>query len=207
VSQHITCSACGVDLAGSAEPGSRCPACGDTGRTVHLGLVRETNTVLPITLLARNPNSPRDRRRTFESALSAVQAAIDDNSAGAAQDAVKAALEMIHELEDGRRKPRFEWTLTGWTPAEEDQWRAHVGARNAAHHYSSEAHGIVALGSGDHRDDRLTWDVDPKASAGVRKHSKYGPLQAKAYEDHLAGKPVVPGLRQIAALLERSIAD
>jgi hypothetical protein len=130
---------------------------------------------------------------------------VNDDQTRAAQDAVKGALDAIHWLHDSCHV-RHEWAPIGWTPDETGLWNAHVGARNAAHHHSSETAGLVVLHSGGQRDDRLTWDIDPAAIARAGARSKYGREQASEYKGRLAGKPVLPGLRQIAALLRRSVA-
>jgi hypothetical protein len=157
-----------------------------------------------MTWTARRPNAALGRRHALEAALADAEASIDGNRAGAAQSAVKQALEMIHELEDCRR--RGEWTQSTWSPDDLGLWTAHVGARNAAHHNTSSSAGVIALHSGDQRDDRLTWDVDPASIANLSVFSKkHGPAQAQEYTARLAGKPVVPGMRQILALLKRSV--
>jgi hypothetical protein len=163
MNRRVSCSACGTDLSPSAEPGSKCPECGVTARTVHLELAAEANVASAMTWTARSPNAALGRRHALEAALADAEAAIDGNRAGAAQSSVKQALQMIHEHDDARR--RGEWTRSTWSPDELGMWTAHIGARNAAHHNTSTTAGVVALHSGDKRVDRLTWDVDPASIA------------------------------------------
>jgi len=99
----------------------------------------------------------------------------------AAQRATKRALEAIHELEDSREKQRREWSSSGWSPFEVEVWRAHVGARNIAHHQST---GIVSLHGLGNPDDWLNWSIDPAAVAKLKARSEQ---QANAYRTTWTG--------------------
>ena len=70
-----------------------------------------------------------------EGAVLTLEQAIDAGSVSDAQDALKRALEAVHELADCLQ--RNEWVQADWTPDELGLWHAHIGARNAAHHTSS----------------------------------------------------------------------
>jgi hypothetical protein len=126
-----------------------------------------------------------------------VEAAADARDVGRAQAAVKQALEAIHELEDGRRK-RGEWSNASWTPDELGVWQALIGARNGAHHFSS--HVVHSVGGSNHtpsRDDLRWEDSLPPIDATSR---------AAEYTRRLSGHAVLPTLRDVSALLARTIA-
>lgn len=196
--QRVTCANCGAErpqeIAGDTER-EPCPECGASGVSIEIALASELNLSSSVSWTAQSANSAPARRDALSAAIDDVEAAILAGQAGAAQGATKRALEAIHELDDGRRN-RSEWAENGWTSAETELWRAHVGARNAGHHSSAS---IVALHGGTKTDDRLTWDLPASAVAGL--HSA---AQQKAYNARLAAQQVLPGLRQVAALLRRS---
>lgn len=154
--------------------------------------VRSVSEQLTITdtvsSVARTPNNMQSRRSQLEHALAAVEAAVAANSSSAAHEATKQALETIHELADCAK--RGEWSMSGWSADEIDQWHAHIGARNAAHHHPSTA--IVALYSDNPAEERLRWDIDTTAISSL--HSE---RQAAAYRSRLAGRGVLPALRTL----------
>ena len=102
------------------------------------------------------------------------------------------ALEGIHQLDDARRK-RNEWSWDIWTRDEIELWRAHLGARNGAHHtdwtpiYSYSD----GLGSGER------WSPAPSKINS--------PVERSAYVARLENKPAVASLQAICALLARVI--
>ena len=195
--KRVTCSTCGAELEPTADtqPRTPCSECGGTGRSIAVEVAMELELAASASWVARSGNTPLARRHEIESALAAVEAAVEAGKTGEAQKAVKRALEAVHQLNDCLA--RGEWARMRWTPDDRGLWTAHIGARNAAHHTSAT---VVALHSGDRTDDRLRWDIDSAAIAGLRYKQ-----QAGEYTTHLAGQAVVPSLRQIAALLARSI--
>ena len=200
----VTCTTCGAELPSSFGTGDQrfpCPTCGAT--TTFTGGASLKPSV-SASYSVHTANTATARRQALEAAVAGVESAVDSNTVSDAVSAVKQALEVMHELDDCLR--RGEWTRAGWTPDDCGLWLGHMGARNAAHHHSSPSAGVVALHSGRQRDGRLTWDIDPAAIVGVSNfNKKYGPMQAREYNARLAGKPVLPGLRQIAARLTSSL--
>lgn len=87
----------------------------------------------------------------------------------------------------------------GWTPNEEGLWHAHLGARNAVHHFSSTA---VALHGDGARDARLTWELERHAITELSRRSQ---RQAHEYTVRLAGQPVVTNLRVITSRVSADV--
>lgn len=124
-----------------------------------------------------------------------MEQVIDAGSVSDAQDALKRALEAVHELADCLQ--RNEWVQADWAPDELGLWHAHIGARNAAHHTSSA---VAVLHSDVGRDERLIWDMQDQAIASLRSQR-----QACNYASRLAGRPVLPHLRAISNCINAAV--
>ncbi len=199
-SPAVTCAACGADLlsayvtAGAErEP---CRACGATGIAVSLAVADEIDVADSLSWSTRTTNTAAARKRQLESALADVEQAVDGGSVSDAQDALKRALEAMHELSDCLK--RGEWVQAGWTADDLAVWHAHIGARNAAHHTSSA---LAPLHSHGTRDERLTWDIEQRAIASLPS-----PRQAGEYNARLAGQPVLPNLRAMVVRVSDAVA-
>jgi hypothetical protein len=147
-----------------------------------------------LSLTVGTTNSAAARMRQLVNAIDALESAIDANRIGEVQEALKRALEAIHELADCRA--RGEWR-PDWDDEGEGLWRAHIGARNAAHHTSSP---LAVLRSDAARDERLLWALQSSAITGLRSER-----QASEYRDRLHEQPVLPSLRQISERLAAAI--
>lgn len=110
------------------------------------------------------------------------------------QRALKHALSAVHELND---RLKDEWDQNGWDQTEVALWTAHLGARNRAHH---AVDGLIALHSHPESEARLVWDLSPDAVDQNR--SATGKAE---FRELLAGRPVLPPLRRLAARAARSI--
>jgi hypothetical protein len=149
-----------------------------------------------LSMIVRSPNTPAARDRQLRAAIKDLEQAVDSRTISAANDATKRALEAIHELADCAS--RGEWSQASWTPDELGLWRAHVGARNASHHTSSN---VVALhADADSATQQLCWDFDPAAIS--RLHSR---AQQTEFNARLAGQEVIAPLRSIASKVASSI--
>jgi hypothetical protein len=148
------------------------------------------------TLNASSGNNPTTRRASLEREYANIGTAVKAGDSAWAQDAVKSALEAIHELDDGRRK-RGEWSWAGWTSDEQGLWQTHIGARNASHHSSS---GVVTLRV-DGNGASLLWDIAPQTIAGL-----HFPDHATQYRQRLAGRPVLPALGDVVALVTSAVS-
>jgi hypothetical protein len=162
---------------------------------VHLGIATEIDVAGSLSWMTRTPNTPESRRRAFESAVAEAVAAVDAGDARPATNAVKAALEAVHELDDSRR--RGEWSDAAWTPGESGLWQAHLAARHAAHHQSAYVVHLVGGGAHTRSRDDLRWEgtLPPIDSQAL----------ASEYASRLAGRPVLRWLASLRALLARTI--
>lgn len=181
------------------EPSSRppCPSCGSTIRSFVRGASEELGLSASLSYVVRSPNEAKARRRRLEDALSAVEQAVTTNTISKAQDALKQALEAIHELNDGLGKTPSEWSQSEWDGDEIGLWRAHVAARNAAHHGPDM---VVALYSEGALDEHLRWELS--APAIVSMHWK---AQQREYNARLAGEAVLPPLRALVSRLASTV--
>ena len=114
----------------------------------------------------------------------------------APNEAVKQALEAIHELDDGRRE-RGEWQQTGWSEDQIAAWRGLVGARNAVHHNNVPC---VRLHSPAEGDDRLRWEIE---QAAIEELESKG--QKRDYAAHVAWQRVLPQLRDALVLVDVAV--
>lgn len=173
-----------------------CPACGSTAISIAVTLHESVGPVTDsVSYVARTTNTASTRRRALEEAVDGVAAAIAAGSPHDAQRALKAALEAIHELSDCHSNG--DWSQTGWTADDIGFWRAHVGARNAAHHTSSA---LAALHNPAPAEESLRWEIDPKAIASLRSE-----LQRREYNGRLDREPVLPLLRALAAQVSAAV--
>jgi hypothetical protein len=195
VNQERMCADCTntffVEATSEASP--ECPDCGstDTSILVRLQAAEEFNFAEKLTWKKRAANAAIARRDELIGAVGRFDAVASAEDVRGAQRAVKQALEAIHELADCAK--RNEWSQADWSSDDLELWRAHIGARNAAHHTSTS---VVAV----HSEGDPTWDMDATAIASLRYES-----QQKAYNARLAGMPVAPALRQIVTLVQASI--
>jgi hypothetical protein len=135
-------------------------------------------------IVARSPNDAMSRHRRLRRAFNALSGAVHDGDPEDAQEQVKRCLEAIHELKEDRS-----WSRRGWNADERDNWDAHIGARDGAHHQSEHVVRLH-LAPGGHG-GKLYWDLPPEAirSAGVRE----------AYRERLLNQEV---LAPLSALIE-----
>ena len=140
---------------------------------------------------AHTTNTGAARTRQLDAALDRVHAAVASNDVGAVQDALKQALEAVHELADCLR--RGEWSQDGWNDDERGLWIAHLGARNAMHHTSSA---LVVLHSDAVPDQRLMWE----SSIDVRSAQ-----QQAEYSARLSGQAVLPVLRLLVSRVSDAV--
>ena len=192
MSTERICSACGRTF--EMLEGPTCPGCGSssTSQLVRLSVAEEFDVAESLSWRKRHGNSATHRRDTLSAEVARLDAAVAAGDTGAAQAAAKAALEAIHELADCLK--RQEWTQSAWKPDDLELWRAHIGARNAAHHTSSS---VVAL----HSTGALTWDVDAPAIATLQSSR-----QQRAYRTRLADTSAPNSLRRIAELVAISVS-
>jgi hypothetical protein len=194
------CAECSTALEpweGDATGRPPCPNCGATARAFVRGASEQLGLSGSLSYVVRSPNEARARRRRLEDALAAVEEAVSTNTISKAQDALKQALEAIHELNDGLNKTPAEWSQSKWAKDEIGLWLAHVGARNAAHHESDV---VAALHSGTVSDERLRWELSAASIASLRSQAQQLELNAR-----LAGRAVLPSLRVLVLLVASSI--
>ena len=149
-----------------------------------------------LTLRARSANDAKASVGTLNNAVAELEDALGVGHVGRIQDAVKLALEAIHELEDARK--RGEWSQAGWDADAVGLWRGLNGARNASHHSASH---IVVFQTVSDRDDCALWDIEPAAIADLRSER-----QQIEYNARLAGKATLPQLRDVAAAVTAAVA-
>jgi hypothetical protein len=172
-----------------------CPVCGATAINVAVAIAITVHPSISVSYVARTTNTAATRRVALESAVRSIEQAVAGGSTHDSQQALKAALEAIHELGDCLR--RGEWAQAGWSVDDLVSWHAHIGARNAAHHTSSA---IAATHSAVNLDDRLRWDIDPQAVASLQSQR-----QARDYLARLDGQPVLPPLRALAGRVSSAV--
>jgi uncharacterized Zn finger protein (UPF0148 family) len=196
------CLKCGTPLAANMA----CATCGGTARTFEEELTAQVTTTGSVTkavelkldaavatssasvkLSVESPNAAMARRLALEAAVADVEEAVRVRNNHDAQLATKRALEALHELQDCLK--RSEWSQASWDAKAIELWRAHMGARNVAHHTST---GIVSMHSDPPGDQSLTWSIKESALTGLRYKD-----QATAYRNELDGQPVLPGLREL----------
>jgi hypothetical protein len=199
---HAFCRDCGRELGPpvAGEPRPPCPVC--FGKTVDVKQAIRVSGGGGASLAyeVRINNDAVARVVALVDALAEVEAQVAAHSTHNAQEALKRALEAIHELGDCRRAG--EWKQDGWSPDEIGLWIAHIGARNAAHHNSLPI--VVRVGRSD-RDDGLRWDVQPQALKNLRARGKHCERQATEYSDRLHDKHVLPALRDTVKLISAAI--
>jgi phage-related tail protein len=194
------CAECSTSLeAWEGDSASRppCPNCGATVNAFVRGASEQLGLSGSLAYVVRSPNEAKARRRRLEDALTAVEEAVSTNTISKAQDALKQALEAIHELNDGLQKQPSEWSQSEWEEDEIGLFRAHVGARNAAHHESDV---VAALYSAGASDEHLRWELSAAAIASLRSEA-----QQREYNARLAGKAVLPPLRVLVSLVASSV--
>jgi predicted nucleic acid-binding Zn-ribbon protein len=190
------CSKCGT-LRGDANeaPRAPCSECGCTTMSFHVCAKDHVSVTDNVSAVSRTTNASMARVMQLDAAVADIGTAVDGGSVHAAQAALKHALEAIHELTDCLE--RSEWSQQGWSADDLGLWRAHIGARNAAHHKSWSA---VALHTDGSRDDRLRWDLNPSDMNQLQSRS-----QAAEFSSRLAGQPVLPALRRLAVLVSSAV--
>jgi DNA-directed RNA polymerase subunit RPC12/RpoP len=180
VSQERLCADCAKTFfaEATAEATPECPKCGstDTSILVRIHAADEISFAEKLTWKKRAGNTASARRDELVGAVGRFDAAASAGDVLDAQRAVKQALEAIHEQADCAS--RNEWSQASWGPSDIELWRAHIGARNAAHHTSTS---VVAV----HSDGDPTWDMDATAVASLNSKA-----QQAAYNGRLAGKSV-----------------
>lgn len=198
--RRVLCLDCGAELEPTLPAGTTRPPCDRFGSR-RINAQQSPHVTVGISTsvrgVARSQNHAAARLHALRAAIDEVKAAADARDVGRAQRAVKQALEPIHELDDCRRN-RGEWSNSSWTPSELGVWEALIGARNAAHHFSS--HVVQSVGGSNHtpsRDDLRWEDSLPPIDSAAR---------ASEYASRLAGEAVLPTLRDVSAVLSRSIA-
>jgi uncharacterized Zn finger protein (UPF0148 family) len=192
VDSNVVCSDCGTPLpVPDGDVNSPCPNCGSDRRTGKLAGATGLKFTATAAWSASNSNDVQDRVRRLGEQVGNIEKAAESGGVTEAHDAIKSALEAIHELVDDLG--HGEWTQANWTPDELGLWTALIGARNAAHHKDSS---IATFHSGRKRDDRLVWSIDETKIRRLRYKD-----QQREYLTRLAGQPVLPGMRRILALL------
>lgn len=147
-----------------------------------------------VSYVARTTNASAAKLQQLTIAVDELTAALAANSPSDCQRALKHALAAVHELND---RLKDEWDQNGWDQTEVALWKAHLGARNRAHH---AVDGLIALHSHPESEARLVWDLSPDAVDQNR--SATGKAE---FRELLAGRPVLPPLRRLAARAARSI--
>jgi hypothetical protein len=190
----VTCGECGELLPDHhADPGERppCPRCGGATISVAIAVHDSAKVTDRASWSARTTNTSAARKRQLEAAAGSVDAAVASNDVGAVQDAVKQAVEAVHELADCLT--RGEWSQDGWNADERGLWIAHLGARNAMHHTSSA---LVVLHSDGVPDQRLMWE----SSIDVRSAQ-----QEAEYRARLSCQAVLPALRLLVCRVSDAV--
>jgi len=196
------CTNCGADRSTATkdpdDPGrwSPCPQCGSRAITHEVTATATIHVSGSATSVSLSGNNAQTRLLALQDAIDDADAAVTDSSARRALGAVKRALEAMHELNDDHDKRRV-WSRGSWLTGDHESWKAHMGARNAAHHLAP--HVVELHGHGTH-DDRLRWAIDEPTLQDLDSAK-----QAQAYRTSLHGKPVLPELRRLAALVAQQV--
>jgi hypothetical protein len=196
--RQVTCSTCGGDLPIAYSTGADrapCENCGGTSITVSVHGGDKVRVSASATYVVQTTNAAGSRRLRLQAELGDLEGQVSRNSLADCHVVLKRALEALHELADCLK--RGEWTQTGWTADELGLWRAHLGARNVAHHSS---HPVIALRSHADPNERLHWDIDGSALGGL--HSA---TQQNEYASRLHGHGVLPPLRLLVARVAASV--
>jgi hypothetical protein len=196
--RQVRCSTCGADLPIAYSTGADrapCENCGGTSITVsvHGGVTAHASA--SASYVVQTTNAAGSKRLRLQAELGDLEGQVRLNSLADCHVVLKRALEALHELADCLE--RGEWMQTGWTADELGLWRAHLGARNVAHHSS---HAVVALKSDADPDERLYWDIDGSALGGL-----YSATQRNEYTSRLHGHGVLPPLRLLVARVAASV--
>ena len=195
------CRTCGAERSRPGPGGDRrepCLRCGDLALEYRASGTVTAHATVSASYVVTGGNTAVNRRDSLAAAIDEADAAAASGRAGDAVSAIKRALEAIHELQDcadPKKRPTVEWTKSAWTPAQNDRWFALLGARNAAHHFSAP---VVELHGDTTRPGHvLRWapGISPVQSKSQRK----------AYAAMLAGQPVIPLLRGVAADISAAI--
>jgi hypothetical protein len=204
--EEQTCGMCGASLDGSeavtdlVDQNEGCPECGRPPQAFERAVIEDAHasatSMTSMSVSVRSPNTSVGRLEALDLAIEEAEQAVHAGDNHLAQAAVKRALEAIHELDDASRN-RHEWSSQSWTTEQRQLLRAHVGARNVAHHYSV---GIVELCNDGQFDERLLWEIADSTLARLPSEP-----QRAAFRARLKRKPVLPNLRALGDLLRGSI--
>ena len=196
--RQVTCSRCRAELPIAYSTGADrqpCENCGGTSITVAVQGTATTHASATASYVVQTTNAAGTRRLRLQAELDELEVQVSRNSLADCQVTLKRALEALHELDDCLR--RREWTQNGWTADELGLWRAHLGARNVAHHSS---HPVITLRSDADADERLYWDIDGSA-LGVLHSAD----QQNEYTSRLHGHGVLPPLRVLVTRVATSV--
>lgn len=179
--REVRCADCSTLLATGGVPPQPCPECGSESIAVSASVQpfgpAELDITAKLRTVARSSNDARAYIRQLQVAIGAAEAALDARKVTEIHEAVKQALEAIHELDDGRRE-RGEWEQAGWSQDQIGTWRGLVGARNGVHHNNVPCVGLHSPAEGD---DRLRWEIE---QAAIEKLDSKG--QQRDYAAHVA---------------------
>jgi hypothetical protein len=150
-----------------------------------------------VSLVKTSVNDHRTRALDLTAAIRHAAEAETAGDAAAAREAVKRALTLIDELEE-ERDERKGWSSQGWSPEDQGLWKAHVAARQTAHHTGVAP---VSVDATTGRAPAMLWHDDAAEIARLAGRGKRSKAKAQEYAARLAGHPVMPGLRRIAQLV------
>lgn len=193
----VRCAACGSPRPDedAQRPGTPCAQCGSTTRDISVVVTETIGAATDsVSYTARTTNATAAKLRQLTTAADELANALAANHPSDCQRALKHALTAVHELND---RLKDEWDQDDWDQADVALWKAHLGARNRAHH---GVDGLIALHSHPESDNRLVWDLSPDAVD--KNQSATGKVEFRSL---LAGQPVLPALRRLAARAARSI--
>jgi hypothetical protein len=191
----MLCLNCGRELPAEYAQGAAiepCPACGhvaelEVALTERRGVGDDGRASVAVS------NDAVSRLAALDRSIAGLERALAAADARGAHNAVKAALEALHELGDDSLK-RGEWSKDDWSAEDRELMAGLAGARNAAHHKSAA---VVALEFGTDRVRDLRWVAHLPP---IRSQE-----QTKAYCRRLAGQRVVAVLLHISARIAASL--
>lgn len=197
--RKVTCTDCGgaLPLSYSAGDGREpCSECGGTRITVAVSGAVTVGVHAEMTYTVLTTNAAGTQRLRLQAELADLEATLAKRNALAeCQVSLKRALEALHELDDALQ--RKEWSRKEWTDDQLGLWRAHIGARNMAHHSSSAP---MTLHSNRDSDLRLRWDFARHAIGKLPSDA-----QRQEYLARLHQQPVLPPLRGLVERVALSI--
>lgn len=193
--QYATCTACAavLEMVTQGTAPLRCYECGSPAIAIHDEGTNVARVTLSYEARTLGGSILASRIEALCHRLVEAEHAARGTDLGLAERAVKATLELLHELNDERHK-RNVWSYESWAPSARDLWTAHMAARNALHHGNI---GLLEVRQGTGLVTSALWS-DAEITDGYN-------TQRRLYNELLRGQPVFPMLRQVADLALREL--